>query len=163
MSGFPEIAAAANPVGLMRRRAIQFRGYDHVGIRVTDAARALDFYARLGFRLDPDFSNDGVAEIIASDGTRLNLIFNGVARRNNVLLDEPIKWPGYTHAAFVVKSLQEILDWAAVDGVEITEGPVDWGRRLTCFLRDPDGNVLEFNELRRESEDSNSPSSQRGK
>jgi extradiol dioxygenase family protein len=29
----------------------------------------------------------------------------------------------------------------------ITEGPVDWGRRRTCFIRDPDGNVLEFNEL----------------
>jgi extradiol dioxygenase family protein len=43
-----------------------------------------------------------------------------------------------------------VLDWAAREGVTITEGPVDWGRRLTCFLRDPDGNVLEFNELRRE-------------
>jgi hypothetical protein len=28
---------------------------------------------------------------------------------------------------------------------------VNWGRRLTCFLRDPDGNVLEFNELIEES------------
>ena len=43
-----------------------------------------------------------------------------------------------------------VLDWAEREGVTITEGPVDWGRRLTCFLRDPDGNVLEFNELRRQ-------------
>ena len=126
-----------------------FRGYDHVGIRVSDAARALDFYARLGFRLDPDFSDDGVAEILASDGTRINLIFNGVAREatNNILLDEPTKWPGYTHAAFIVDSLQLLLDWAAAEGIPITEGPHDWGRRLTCFFRDPDGNVLEFNQL----------------
>jgi catechol 2,3-dioxygenase-like lactoylglutathione lyase family enzyme len=66
------------------------------------------------------------------------------------MLDEPVKWPGYTHGAFVVGSLQTVLDWAAREGVTITEGPVDWGRRLTCFLRDPDGNVLEFNELKRE-------------
>jgi len=125
------------------------QGYDHVGIRVSDAARALDFYARLGFRLDPDFSNDGVAEIVAADGTRINLIFNGIAREatNNILLDEAVKWPGYTHAAFIVDSLRELLGWAATESIAITEGPHDWGRRFTCFIRDPDGNVLEFNEL----------------
>jgi catechol 2,3-dioxygenase-like lactoylglutathione lyase family enzyme len=124
------------------------RGYDHVGIRVSDRDRALDFYARLGFAPDPEFSNERVAEIVAGDGTRINLIFNGQARGNNVLLDEPVKWPGYTHAAFVIASLQELLDWAVREGVTVTEGPVDWGRRLTCFIRDPDGNVLEFNELK---------------
>ena len=132
----------------MSSTAIRFQGYDHVGIRVTDAARALDFYARLGFRIDPEFSDDGVAEVVAADGTRINLIFNGVKRNNNVLLDEPVKWPGYTHGAFIVESLQAVIDWAAREQVPITEGPIDWGRRLTCFLRDPDGNVLEFNELK---------------
>ena len=66
----------------------------------------------------------------------------------HVLLDEPVKWPGYTHGAFVVESLQAVIDWATREGIAITEGPVDWDRRLTCFLRDPDGNVLEFNELK---------------
>jgi catechol 2,3-dioxygenase-like lactoylglutathione lyase family enzyme len=150
MSRFAERPPAAKRRSEMTSGAIQFQGYDHVGIRVTDAARALDFYARLGFRLDPEFSDDGVAEMVAADETRINLIFNGVARSNNVLLDEPVKWPGYTHGAFVVSSLQEVVEWAAREGVEITEGPVDWGRRLTCFLRDPDGNVLEFNELKSE-------------
>jgi catechol 2,3-dioxygenase-like lactoylglutathione lyase family enzyme len=136
-------ARSRHPLGM------RICGFDHVGIRVSDANRALAFYAKLGFRIDPDFSNARVAEIVADDGTRLNLIFNGVPRLNahNILLDEPQKWPGYTHAAFIVSSLQAVLDWADAEGVEITEGPVDWGRRLTCFLRDPDGNVLEFNEL----------------
>lgn len=124
------------------------RGYDHVGIRVSDRDRALDFYRELGFVPDPQFSDDRVAEIVAADGTRINLIFNGIARSNNVLLDEPVKWPGYTHGAFIVESLDDLLDWANRSGVEVTEGPVDWGRRMTCFIRDPDGNVLEFNELK---------------
>ena len=130
--------------------AMQIQGYDHVGIRVSDRERALDFYGRLGFALDTDLSNDGVAEVVAADGTRINLIFNGVAQPNahNLLLDEPVKLPGYTHAAFIVDRLDELIGWARRDGVEITEGPVDWGRRTTCFLRDPDGNVLEFNELK---------------
>jgi lactoylglutathione lyase len=124
------------------------QAFDHVGIRVTDRVRALEFYGDLGFVEDPNHSNDRVAEVISADGVRLNLIFNGQARLNNVLLDEPRCWPGYTHAAFIVARLQDIIDWAAERDVPITEGPHDWGRRLTCFLRDPDGNVLEFNELR---------------
>jgi catechol 2,3-dioxygenase-like lactoylglutathione lyase family enzyme len=128
--------------------SISVTAYDHVGLRVTDANRALAFYADLGFALDPDYSNDRVAEIVSPGGVRINLIFNGVPRDNNVLLDEPNKHPGYTHAAFIVARLDDILAWAAQRGVAITEGPVDWGRRLTCFLRDPDGNVLEFNELK---------------
>jgi catechol 2,3-dioxygenase-like lactoylglutathione lyase family enzyme len=128
---------------------MRIQGYDHVGIRVSDAERALRFYAKLGFRLDPEFSDERVAEIVADDGTRINLIFNGVEREgaHNILLDEPVKWPGYTHGAFIVDSLERLMDWAAAEGIAITEGPHDWGRRLTCFIRDPDGNVLEFNEL----------------
>ena len=130
---------------------MQIQGYDHVGIRVSDPDRALHFYEKLGFTPDPEFSDDQVAEIVAPDGTRINLIFNGVPRAgaHNILLDESTKWPGYTHAAFIVDSLQRLMDWAASEGIAITEGPHDWGRRMTCFLRDPDGNVLEFNELLR--------------
>jgi catechol 2,3-dioxygenase-like lactoylglutathione lyase family enzyme len=122
--------------------------YDHIGLRVTDRERALAFYADLGFAIDWDHSSERVAEIINGAGVRMNLIFNGKTRENNVLLDEPNKWPGYTHAAFIVDRLDEIVAWAGERDVVITEGPLDWGRRLTCFLRDPDGNVLEFNQLK---------------
>jgi lactoylglutathione lyase len=124
--------------------------YDHVGIRVSDRTRALEFYGRLGFTPDPEFTNERVAEIVAGDGIRINLIFNGLAQpsAHNVLLDDPVKWPGYTHAACIVDRLDLFLDWVRREGVAITEGPVDWGRRLTCFIRDPDGNVPEFNQLK---------------
>jgi catechol 2,3-dioxygenase-like lactoylglutathione lyase family enzyme len=129
---------------------MEITAYDHVGLRVTDAARSLAFYEALGFRLDAQYSTDTAVEIVNAAGVRLNLILNGepTPDGDNVLLDRPQKWPGYTHAAFIVESLSELLDWAAKAHVPITEGPVDWGRRLTCFLRDPDSNVLEFNELK---------------
>jgi catechol 2,3-dioxygenase-like lactoylglutathione lyase family enzyme len=138
------------PAAHRQDRPMQIQGYDHVGIRVSDRERALDFYAKLGFAADPEFTTDRVAEIVAADGTRINLIFNGVAQAaaHNVLLDEPLKLPGYTHAAFIVDRLNDILAWAEREKVAVTEGPVDWGRRITCFIRDPDGNVLEFNELK---------------
>ena len=128
--------------------SVQITAYDHVALRVTESKRALDFYAELGFNIDPEFSTECVAEIANPAGVRMNLIFNGVARPDSVLLDEPRRWPGYTHASFIVDDLCTILNWAAKKGVAITEGPMDLGRRLTCFLRDPDGNVLEFNELK---------------
>jgi catechol 2,3-dioxygenase-like lactoylglutathione lyase family enzyme len=129
---------------------VQIIAYDHVGLRVTDRARAVAFYEGLGFKLDPDYSNDTALELVSASGVRINLIPNGVPTPSgdNVLLDRPQKWPGYTHMAFVVDRLADILDWAAERDIPITEGPVDWGRRLTCFLRDLDSNVLEFNELK---------------
>jgi len=126
---------------------VSITAYDHFGLRVTDRKRALEFYAALGFIADARHSNERVAEVVNAAGIRFNLIFNGVPRENNILLDEPTKHPGYTHAAFIVDRLDDIMAWAAECGVVITEGPVNWGRRITCFLRDPDGNVLEFNEL----------------
>jgi catechol 2,3-dioxygenase-like lactoylglutathione lyase family enzyme len=118
---------------------MRIQGFDHVGIRVSDAGRALQFYAKLGFSPDPEFSDDRVAEIVAHDGTRINLVFNGVERddAHNVLLDEPTKWPGYTHAAFIVDSLQGLLDWAAEENVRITEGPSTGAAALpaSCAIR----------------------------
>ena len=40
------------------------------------------------------------------------------------------------------------LRWS--EKIAITEGPIEiGGRRLTLFIRDPDRNVLEFNQLLR--------------
>lgn len=129
---------------------VRIAAFDHVRVRVSDPGRALAFYAALGFERDAVCSNERVAEVVAPDGVRLNLIFNGRPPPDgrNVLMDAQDKWPGYTHAAFVAAGLQAVLEWASAAGVPVTEGPVDWGRRTTCFLRDPDGNVLEFNELK---------------
>ena len=125
------------------------QAYDHVAIKVSSRQRSVVFYESLGFAVVPDLSNDRVAEMVTTASVRINLIFNGEARQcaANILMDEPEKWPGYTHAAFIVDDMNDVLRFADANGIEITEGPLDWGRRLTCFLRDPDGNVLEFNQL----------------
>jgi catechol 2,3-dioxygenase-like lactoylglutathione lyase family enzyme len=44
--------------------SVTVTAFDHVGIRVTDAKRALAFY-EFGFEIDPDYSNDRVAEIVS--------------------------------------------------------------------------------------------------
>lgn len=125
---------------------------DHVGIRVTDRERAQRFYEQLGFRIDPDEESprSHSCGLVNDAGVRINLIYNGREPvGGNVLMDVPEKWPGYTHAAFIVEDLDELVRWFDANGVAITEGPSVFGhgRRKVCFVRDPDGNVLEFDEL----------------
>ena len=126
--------------------------FDHVGLRVTDLDAAQAFYAKLGFRADPmEESPRGRARGLVNDaGLRIHLIYNGVAHEGgNVLMDVPVKWPGYTHAAFIVDDLDAMVEWLARENIAITEGPslFGHGRRKVLFIRDPDRNVLEFNEI----------------
>lgn len=124
--------------------------YDHVGIRVSDRERARRFYERLGFVESAVFPDYEANEMLTPDGVRINLIFNAARRpgERNVLLDEPVKLPGVTHPAFVVDDLAALESWLAREGIRITEGPHRIGpRRVALFIRDPDGNVLEFNQL----------------
>ena len=123
--------------------------YEHVGIRVSDPERARHFYERLGFREEIRF-DDYANEMATPAGVRINLIFNGTSRADalNVLQDEPLKWPGLTHAAFILDDLAAPVNWLNDAGIAITEGPAPIGpRREGLFIRDPDGNVLEFNQL----------------
>lgn len=125
---------------------------DHIGIRVTDLAVAEAFYAKLGFTRDPgEFAPEAKAcGLVHPTGMRIHLIYNGKpAPEGNVLLDAPTKWPGYTHAAFIIDSMDKLVAWLAREEIKISEGPVmmGHGRRNVCFIRDPDLNVLEFNQI----------------
>jgi len=134
--------AAHNPTPIL--------AYDHIGIRVSDRNRALAFYEALGFVESDRFADYEANEMLSASGVRINLIFNGARRPHarNVLLDEPIKLPGMTHPAFIVEDLGALQTWLREQGITITEGPHRIGpRRIALFIRDPDGNVLEFNQL----------------
>lgn len=124
--------------------------YDHIGIRVSDKNRAMSFYQALGFVESASFPLFEANEMLSADGVRINLIFNGarLPAAHNVLLDAPVKLPGVTHPAFIVDDLQALQAWLDKRGIAITEGPHHIGpRRVALFIRDPDGNVLEFNQL----------------
>lgn len=122
--------------------------YEHVGIRVSDRAVSVAFYQNLGFDLVEDLPEHQALEMRSESGVYINLIYNAQPRKLNILLDEPVKHPGITHPAFVVDSLDALVDRLIALGVCITEGPEMIGdRRRVCFIRDPDGTVLEFDEI----------------
>lgn len=125
---------------------ISIEAVEHIGIRVTDAARSEAFYALLGFQPTFRGGKEPVVVLKNSRGVEINLICNGDARAEvvNVLMDVPEKHPGYTHVALGVASMDETVAELGRLGIAITGGPMKLGEGVSLFVRDPDRNVIEL-------------------
>jgi len=129
---------------------LEISGFSHVGVRVADAERAREFYAKLGFELCYTDAKDPVLVLRNATGVEINLIVNAVreADARNVLMDVPVKHAGFTHVAWSVASIDQTVSALKAAGIGITEGPVRLGDGVSCFIRDPDRNVIELREER---------------
>ena len=121
---------------------------DHVGIRVRNRNRAINFYKKLGFEVIHTATFDEVVIIRNSADVELNLIINANSPEgdHNILMDSDIKYPGHTHLALRVLSIKETIKSLKRSGIEITQGPVKFGQdgHVSVFIRDPDRNTLEL-------------------
>lgn len=128
--------------------AIAIERVDHIGIRVRDLDRALQFYRVLGFAMLRRAAGDDVAIVRNEYGVELNLVFNANAADPgaNVLMDVPEKFPGYTHIALRVSSIPATIAALKANNIAITQGPVSFGEggHVSVFVRDPDRNVIEL-------------------
>ena len=127
---------------------IDIEKVDHIGIRVADVDRALNFYKILGFKLHDKATNDDVVIIRTKLDVEINLIYNANNDNDgkNILMDVGDKYPGYTHLALRVGSIKGTIEVLKENGIRITQGPVsfDRSRHGSIFVRDPDRNVLEL-------------------
>jgi lactoylglutathione lyase len=120
---------------------------NHVGIRVKDLGVTRAFYEKLGFAfLAGPVGPEPVAIMEHPSGVNLNFILNASpASTANVLMDVPEKHPGYTHMALEVSDLPAVQARLTELGIPLSGGPVTVGNGATLiFIRDPDGNVIEF-------------------
>ena len=126
---------------------IRIQRVDHIGIRVSDGERALAFYRVLGFEVHVVVDFDPVTIIRNADGVEINLIVNANDGNDgaNILMDVDVKYPGYTHAALRVASINDTVAVLAANGIAISQGPVKFGDgHVSVFVRDPDRNVIEL-------------------
>jgi len=121
-------------------------GINHLGLRVRDLGVSRNFYAKLGFEfLAGPVGPEPVAIVEHPSGVNINFILNcsDDASESNILMDVKEKHSGFTHVAL------EVSDYDAAEreiedlGLVITERVEFDGARF-FFVRDPDGNVIEF-------------------
>lgn len=125
---------------------LTLRSVNHIGIRITDRARSVDFYARLGFQLVWEHPAGTVMILRNAAGIEINFIVNGkpYGGDQNPLMDLADKYPGYTHVAFDVESIDTTLAALAAADIAVSGGPERLGDGLSLFIRDPDRNVIEL-------------------
>ena len=125
-------------------------GIDHVGIRVSDLDTARAFYENLGFEfvLGPA-GPEPVAILKHPCGLVINFILNAdKPAEQNILMDIEERHAGYTHIALRVDDLTAVEQHLNDSGIEITEGPINFGGDFgsSLFIRDQDRNVIEFHQ-----------------
>ena len=127
---------------------------DHVGIRVRDFTRTVNFYQQFGFDIIRDDRHERVVVLRNTAGVELNLLdsadtpTDSAVAGSNVLMDQTFRYPGYTHIALQVADINDTLRDVAAAEIRVTEGPVTFGDgKTSIFFRDPDRNVIELTQL----------------
>jgi lactoylglutathione lyase len=138
-----EGAMAKNP------QPVPILGLAHIGIRVHDLARSVQFYELLGFtKTAGPLGPEPVAILDHPSGLELNLVLNASqANAPNILMDVADKHPGITHFALLCPDILAAKErlWAA--GIALSGGPVRFGPKAQgIFVRDPDRNVIELHQ-----------------
>ncbi len=125
----------------------QITRINHIGLRVRSLDVTRAFYEKLGFEfIVGPIGPEPVAVMEHPSGININFILNASsdASKSNVLMDVSEKHTGFTHIALEITDLKAVQRQLSDHGIGITEtvelpdGPVFF------FIRDPDGNVIEF-------------------
>ena len=78
-------------------------------------------------------------------GVNINFILNASSGvpATNVMMDDAVKYTGFTHIALEITDVESVKRQLESHGIAITEFVEYEGARF-FFVRDPDGNVIEF-------------------
>ena len=123
---------------------LRLKALDHVGLKVTDMDKTLDFYRRLGLTVlrtsGPD--TDGERSAVIQVGSQeLNVFshpdFVSSGQENPVGMD---------HFCFLVEaaSVDEVVADLRQAGIDIVRGPVKRRDGTALFVCDPDGVRVEL-------------------
>jgi catechol 2,3-dioxygenase-like lactoylglutathione lyase family enzyme len=115
---------------------------------VADPARSRDFWiAVLGAELYREYG--GTSVVLRFGGTWLLLVSGGgpTADMPTVVFTPPADADLVSHAITLrVADCQATYEALVSRGAEFLTPPHDWGSEVRCFLRDPDGHLVEISE-----------------
>lgn len=124
-------------------------GINHVGISVAEVSRTRAFYEQSGSELvaGPPGA-EAVAIMRHPSGVTINFILNADAgSAENVLMDFPQRYRGYTHMALDSDDIQAVESGNGASGIGITGGPLKLpDGAVMFFICDPGGNVIGFHQ-----------------
>lgn len=121
---------------------------NHVGLRVRDLEISRKFYEQLGFKFIAGPVGPEPAAIVEHpSGININFILNASddAPKDNILMKQNIKYPGYTHIALEITDADVVSKKIEDLGITITERVEINGAKF-FFIRDPDDNVIELHQ-----------------
>ena len=116
------------------------RKIDHVVLTTAQPEACADFYQKLGFR----FVDRGERYEFMAGDFKLNVHFAGMELEPKAAHVQT----GSADLCFEVDSLGTLCQQLAAAGIPVERGPVArhgvWGQMQSVYVRDPDGNLLEF-------------------
>ncbi len=128
------------------------RRLGHLALRVKDMERSLDFYCdKLGlqraFNLDSPSGEPWIVYIKVAEGQFIELFYGGTRQPETTQSDI-----GFNHLCLEVDDLHATAAHLKQQGVELDVEPKKgMDHNWQCWVRDPDGNRIEFMQLAPES------------
>jgi catechol 2,3-dioxygenase-like lactoylglutathione lyase family enzyme len=135
---------------------------DHVGIVVNDLPAAVEFFVGLGLEVEGEatIEDEAASRIVGLEGVRseIAMLRSPDGRRVVELVkfnspaspegedQEPAHLPGIRHLAFVVEDVESLLDRLRSRGSELVGELVSYGGYKLCYVRGPEGIIVELAE-----------------
>jgi catechol 2,3-dioxygenase-like lactoylglutathione lyase family enzyme len=135
---------------------------DHVGVVVNDLAAAKAFFVALGLEPQGEGSVEGreVDRIVGLDGVRSELVFlqtpDGHGRLELVKFHSPptqdgdphapANTHGLSHLTFAVDDVDAAVAKLETHGAELVGEVVSYGGYRLCYIRGPEGIIIELAE-----------------
>jgi catechol 2,3-dioxygenase-like lactoylglutathione lyase family enzyme len=135
---------------------------DHLGIVVEDLAAATEFFVALGLEPQGEWSVEGEAvdRIVGLEGVHSELVFLRTPDGHGQIeltkfhspshLDDhqpaPANAPGIRHVTFAVDDVEAVLGRLRPHGAELVGELERYGGYLLCYVRGPEGIIVELAE-----------------
>ena len=123
---------------------LKLKAIDHVGLKVSDLDRTLDFYQRLGLTLlrTSGPNADGLRSAVLQVGSQELNVFS----HSRFVAAGAEHRTGMDHFCFLVDapSIDDVIASLQQAGIDVVKGPEDRRDGVALFVHDPDGVRVEL-------------------